>query len=223
LRPGRARLTFCRRDTGCSPPPPHYRCRFCRVVFPVRPPATTVHEVTLLLGHLGVRHPREALPQKSVLLLIYPRFSGLILTMVSSILTFKAKPPETPHASSPRCPGEEGLPRSSATPSPSWRTPTPRSAEHAWRSPARGTGCSSDAAAPRVMSGGLTPRASTNSPPVSIMTRFATGELAPATIRAFGPSVSPGNKATIPDLARSHSVSSCRISVKQGAGVHLQV
>ena len=35
---------------------------------------------------------KGALPQKSVLLLIYPRFSALNLTMLSSILTFEAKP-----------------------------------------------------------------------------------------------------------------------------------
>jgi hypothetical protein len=29
------------------------------MVLPVSPPATTVYEVTLLLGHLGVRHPRD--------------------------------------------------------------------------------------------------------------------------------------------------------------------
>ena len=38
---------------------------------------------------------------------------------------------------------------------------------------------------------------------------------------AFCPSVSPGDGSTIPGLARSHGVGSCRISVKQGAVVHL--
>ena len=37
--------------------------------------------------------PSGALPQKSFLLLIYSRFSALNLTMLSSILTFEAKPP----------------------------------------------------------------------------------------------------------------------------------
>jgi hypothetical protein len=37
-----------------------YLCHFCGVVLPVSPPATTLHEVALLLGHVRLYHPTDA-------------------------------------------------------------------------------------------------------------------------------------------------------------------
>ena len=42
------------------PHPRHYLCHFCGMVLPVSPPAITLHEVTLLLGHVRLYHPADA-------------------------------------------------------------------------------------------------------------------------------------------------------------------